>query len=183
VTLPPNSSATSTSVTYPAPSTSDNCSTPIVTTDHASGSLFNVGTTTVNVTSTDDAGNQNTCSFTVTVLYAFNGFFAPVDSPPTVNVASGGSSIPVKFSLSGNKGLNIFATGYPASQSVACNSGVPVDVIEETATAGNSSLSYDPTTDKYIYVWKTERAWKGTCRQLMVKLNDGSTHVASFQFR
>ena len=49
-------------------------------------------------------------------------------------------------------------------------------------TAGNSSLSFDPLTDQYNYVWKTEKSWGGTCRQLVVKLNDGTEHIANFKF-
>jgi hypothetical protein len=37
-----------------------------------------------------------------------------IDPFPALNIAKGGSSIPVKFSLSGDKGLDIFAAGYPA---------------------------------------------------------------------
>jgi len=33
-----------------------------------------------------------------------------------------------------------------------------------------------------IYVWKTDSAWAGTCRQLLVTLNDGTQHIAYFQF-
>src|SRR6185369_8070766 len=109
VSLPLNSTATSMAVTYPAPTATDNCSTPTVTTSHPSGSVFPVGTTTVTVTATDADGNQSTCQFTVTVLYNFSGFFAPVDNLPVLNVVNAGKAIPVKFSLSGNKGLNIFA--------------------------------------------------------------------------
>jgi len=119
----------------------------------------------------------------VTFSYNFTGFFQPIDNLPMVNAASAGSSIPVKFSLNGYQGLNIFAPGYPSSQQIACSGGAPVDAIEETTTAGSSSLNYDATTDRYIYVWKTERAWRGTCRQMIVKLKDASLHVASFQFR
>jgi len=46
----------------------DNCDeAPVVTSDPASGSVFPVGTTTVNVTATDAAGNESACSFDVTV--------------------------------------------------------------------------------------------------------------------
>jgi hypothetical protein len=55
--------------------------------------------------------------------------------------------------------------------------------LEETVTAGNSSLAYDPMADQYIYVWKTEPGWAGTCRQLVVQLNDGSIHRANFKFK
>ncbi len=98
-------------------------------------------------------------------------------------MVNAGQAIPVKFSLSGNKGLNIFATGSPLSQAIACNFSGGTSDIEDTVTAGASSLSYDATSDQYSYVWKTDKAWKGTCRQLVVMLNDGTTHVANFQFK
>lgn len=48
-------------------SASDNCPGSSVSLSHASGSFFPVGTTTVTATATDAAGNNSTCSFTVTV--------------------------------------------------------------------------------------------------------------------
>ena len=115
--------------------------------------------------------------------YNFVGFFQPVDNLPTLNLASAGSAIPVKFSLSGDQGLAIFALGYPASSPITCDLNEPGSVIEETASAGGSSLSYDAATDQYKYVWKTNKAWKGTCRMLVVKFTDDSQHFAKFRFR
>jgi hypothetical protein len=154
-----------------------------VTTDHASGSNFSVGTTTVHATADDHNGNTATCSFNVTVLYNFAGFFPPVSNPPVLNVVNAGRAIPIKFSLSGNKGLNIFAAGYPVSGVIPCDASAPATSLDETVTAGGSSLTYDAGADQYIYVWKTEAAWAGTCRQLVVQLNDGSIHRANFRFR
>jgi len=93
-----------------------------------------------------------------------------------------GSAIPVKFSLGGDQGLNIFEAGYPKSQTMVCDSTAPVDGIEETVTTGLSGLSYDASTNTYTYVWKTEKEWAGSCRQLVVKLNDGTFHRANFKF-
>jgi len=45
----------------------DNCPGVVVSYDHASGSFFPVGTTTVRATATDASGNTSACSFTVTV--------------------------------------------------------------------------------------------------------------------
>jgi Tol biopolymer transport system component len=115
--------------------------------------------------------------------FNFSGFFQPVDNLPTLNVVKAGQAIPVKFSLNGDQGLNIFAAGYPGSQIIQCDSTTVVDGIEETVTAGSSSLSYDPSTDTYTYVWKTNKAWANSCRQLVVKLNDGSYHQANFKFK
>ncbi|HKR21027.1 MAG TPA: PxKF domain-containing protein [Pyrinomonadaceae bacterium] len=182
VFLPANTSDTSMAVTYPAATATDNCSAaPTVTYSHASGSTFPVGTTTVTATATDAAGNHSECTFTVTVRYNFTGFFSPVNNTPTLNSVNAGRAIPVKFSLSGDKGLNIFAPNNPYSVSLNCNTNDPgVDVVE-TLTAGGSSLTF--SGGQYIYVWKTEGSWAGTCRQLVMTLNDGSVHVANFKFK
>ena len=116
-------------------------------------------------------------------VYEWTGFFRPVDNPPTLNSVKAGRAIPVKFSLNGDQGLDIFEDGYPKSYKIDCNSTTDVDGIEETMAAGKSSLSYDAGTDQYIYVWKTEKAWAGDCRQLVVKLNDGKSYYANFKFK
>jgi large repetitive protein len=151
-----------------------------VTCSPAAGTTFNVGSTQVNCSAADRAGNQATSSFKVIVSYGFSGFYRPVDNLPTLNVVKAGSAIPVKFSLGGDQGLNIFASGYPASVATACNA-TGTDAIEETVTAGGSSLSYDASSGQYIYVWKTDKGWSG-CRQLQVKLRDGSSRWAVFSF-
>ncbi|OLE55858.1 MAG: hypothetical protein AUG51_01120 [Acidobacteria bacterium 13_1_20CM_3_53_8] len=185
VHLPLNSTATSMVVNYPNPATAtDNCAGTITFNyNPASGSTFSVGTTTVTVTATDAHNNNAQTTFTVTVLYNFTGFFSPVINPPTFNVVNAGRAIPVKFSLSGNKGLNIFAANSPQSGVIPCDASAPATNLTDTVTAGSSSLSYDASTDQYIYVWKTDSSWAGTCRQLVVTLNDGSVHVANFKFR
>jgi len=55
--------------------------------------------------------------------------------------------------------------------------------MRECSPAGGSSLSYDAESDTCTYVWKTEGSWAGTCRQLIVRLNDGSERVAFFKFQ
>jgi hypothetical protein len=66
---------------------------------------------------------------------------------------------------------------------IACDSGAALDDIEETANPGSSSLSYSSGSDQYNYVWKTSKAWAGTCRMITLKLIDGTEHVAYFQFK
>ena len=92
-----------------------------------------------------------------------------------------GRAVPIKFSLSGDQGLEVLAEGYPRSQRVPCDADNPVDRIEETVTAGASGLTYDAAADEYTYVWKTDKAWAG-CRQLVLKLDDGTVHRANFKF-
>lgn len=148
------------------------------------GGNGNVGTFTATCAGAlDYAGNGSSASVTYSVIYNWNGFFQPVDNLPTLNRVKAGSAIPVKFSLGGNQGLAIFAPGYPKSQIIDCQTGTFVSDIEETVTAGQSMLSYEPSKDMYVYAWKTDRSWGGTCRQLIVLLNDGTAaKLANFNF-
>jgi probable HAF family extracellular repeat protein len=118
--------------------------------------------------------------------YAFHGFFQPIDNDGVFNVAKAGQGIPVKFDLSGEQGLAIFAAGYPRSGTIPCSGTAPQDAIEQTVSAGKSGLQFDATVSpplgEYTYVWKTENGWAGTCRQLQVKLSDGQLHTANFRF-
>jgi hypothetical protein len=115
--------------------------------------------------------------------YNFMGFSPPVDNPPMVNVAKAGRAVPVKFSLDGYYDMDILEVGYPGSQQIDCDSLNPVDIVVGTVTAGSKGLSYDESTEEYTYIWKTEKAWTGSCRQLIVKFNDGTEHLAYFEFR
>lgn len=130
----------------------------------------------------DNAGNTGSASVSYSVIYDFGGFTAPID-PQAVNQVKAGQTVPVKFSLNGDQGLNIFATGYPTSQEVACDGSTSINAVEETGTAGNSGLSYDSDIDQYSYNWKTDKGWSGTCRQLIVQFDDGSEYSALFQFK
>ncbi len=141
-----------------------------------------VGTKTFTVDAEDNAGNSATKTVTYHIVYNFTGFFQPIENLPLWNSVKAGSAVPTKFSLFGNQGLDIFATSYPTSQKINCDSNILIDGIEETVTAGSSSLSFNATADQYNYVWKTEKAWSGTCRQLAVRLKDGTYHNASFRF-
>jgi hypothetical protein len=144
-------------------------------------STFGAYTITIRVTDKDGGTGSNTT--THVVIFNWSGFFQPVDNLPVFNQVKAGSAIPVMFGLGGNKGLNIFAAGYPQSKKIACDSSAPLDDIEQTVTAGGSSLSYDPLANLYNYVWKTDKSWAGTCRQLIVKLIDGTFQYANFKFK
>jgi len=142
-----------------------------------------VGSRSVTFTAVDNAGNSASATCSYQVIFDWAGFFQPATNPPVLDQVKAGQAIPMKFSLAGNQGLDILAAGSPASQQIACDSSAPVDDIEQTVTAGNSSLSYDPASDQYTYVWKTGKAWTGTCRQLIVALADGTEQRANFKFK
>jgi hypothetical protein len=114
--------------------------------------------------------------------YEFGGILPPIN-PSGLNLVKAGQAVPVKFSLGGDHGLNVFASGYPQSQPLlSCAADDPPGTIEETASAGASGLSYDADTNLYTYVWKTEKAWVDSCRQLTLRLTDGSEYAATFSF-
>ena len=81
-------------------------------------------------------------------LWPFTGFAQPVDNSPTVNRMNAGRTVPVKFSLGGDRGLDIFQSGYPQVRSVSCPSG-SADVVEETFTAEPSRLTYSSGNGQY----------------------------------
>jgi hypothetical protein len=115
--------------------------------------------------------------------FAFTGFFDPVKNPPIMNQMTAGRAVPLNFSLGGDQGLAIFAAGFPQSRRIQCDTLSPIDLVEQTTMAGSSSLSYDPATGLYTYVWKTEKSWAGTCRQFSMQLIDGQTYVLNFMFK
>ena len=139
------------------------------------------GTATVKFTAIDCC-EIATCTRTISVIWNFTGFFQPVENPPVYNRAKAGSGIPLKFSLGGDQGLDIFAPGYPASTPIACDLTSPSVPVQETVAAGSSHLTYNPNTGQYTFIWKTDKAWAGTCRELVLKLADGTSHSAYFNF-
>ena len=86
----------------------------------------------------------------------------------------------MKFSLAGDQGTAILS-GAPQTASIACQAS-STDALEEYATGTTSGLKYDPVANQYIYNWKTESGWAGSCRRLIVTLADGTSHRANFTF-
>lgn len=72
-------------VTWSAPIFDDNCTGASIMSDHDSGDTFPVGTTTVNYTVTDAAGNTATCSFDVVISDDDDPAFAGCPTDITVS--------------------------------------------------------------------------------------------------
>jgi uncharacterized protein len=113
-----------------------------------------------------------------TLQFPFSGFFGPVTSAPALNAAKAGQTIPVKFSLDGNRGLDIFAQA-PTVTPVSCSNLAPNGAM----VAATGKLRYDAGADQYIYTWQTDKAWAGSCAKLSFLLVDGTRHSAYFDFR
>jgi hypothetical protein len=130
--------------------------------------------------SANKGSNFTSASNNDSIRMSFGGFLPPIQNPPSLNTVKAGSSVPIKFSLGGNLGLDIFAAGFPKSQQINCSNLIPFGPIS-TDTSGQSSLSYTGSTDQYTYSWKTDPSWVGMCRTLIVQFKDGSQGVADFQ--
>jgi hypothetical protein len=138
-----------------------------------------VGVKSFRVDATDVAGNPASVSVNYTVAYDFDGFFWPVQNLPKANRWKAGVPVPIRFSLSGYQGARPEAAGYP--QSVRCDGRGDAEVIARAAKK-KPVFHYDRRTDRYVGLWKTERRWAGSCREFVLKLDDGSVHTARFQF-
>ena len=169
------------SFTDPGATANDSCTGTLPVTVSGSVNTNAVGSYTLTFSATDASNNTGTATRTVNVIYNFTGFFSPVSNQPTLNSVNAGRAIPVKFSLAGDQGLNIFAANNPYTVSLNCSTSDPGVDVTETLNAGGSSLSYSGGV--YNYVWKTESSWAGTCRQLVITLNDGTVHTANFKFK
>ena len=153
----------------------------------APGAAFDtatVGFKTFAVNAADTAGNHSAISHVYTVQYAFSGFSNPIMAMPTVNTANAGKTIPVKYSLKDASGAvisDLASFVSLVSAPVACDTNVPTATAEETDGAGSTTIRFD--SGQFIYNWKTQAAWQGTCRVLQLELNDGTRHVVAFQFK
>jgi hypothetical protein len=130
-----------------------------------------LGTKTITVTATDVVGHTFTLTRTYQVVFAFQGFFSPVMNPPALNARNAGSVIPMKFSLGGNQGLNIFASGFPKSQQINCRTKALMGSAVST-TAQPPGLKFIASSNSYEYLWATDAKWKGTCRAFFLGLKD-----------
>lgn len=145
-----------------------------------------VGTRTVTLRAQDDEGAEATLTVSYRVIYAFRGFRQPVDNPlpdgtVVLNKVKSGASVPIKFSLGGDQGLAIFGAGSPSVAQISCTPNAQVDQIEQTVTTPGGLLVYDAKSGQYTYTLKTTKSWAGTCRELTVRLADGTVHRAQFK--
>jgi methionine-rich copper-binding protein CopC len=135
---------------------------------------------TISVRGTDPGGLFDTKSVTVLITWHNGGFGPPIGGNNGPVTQKAGSNVPVKFSLGGDHGLNIMRAGYPASAAYTCGGTLPTDA---TQAIPSPNLKYNPGTDEYSFQWKTDKAWSGTCRVLVVGLMDGTNLVVGFQFQ
>ncbi len=144
----------------------------------ASGAPFAtspVGFHDFTVVASDGAGNTSSATATYQVFWPFT-LGSPANQRTEVNA---GSTLPVKFELAGDRGLDVLAAGGPESRRVNCSTNAALGPRQPTASTGGG-LRYE--SGVYHYNWKTSKAWEGTCRQLILELTDTSVHTLTLRF-
>lgn len=152
------------------------------------GELINTrtaGTRTFKVTAKDAVGftTNHTHTFTVESFLNFEGFLGPVNQPPTLNLVTRGSMVPIRWRLPDGRGGFVSHPGSFTSATVgslSCGSA-PVVPLSDTAE-GPAGLSFDESSGTFTYNWQTSSSWTG-CRKLTIKLRDNTLHELRFRFQ
>jgi hypothetical protein len=131
------------------------------------------GTHTFRVESVDSSGNASSASVTYSVRYPFDGFYSPLVAEPGVAGLRAGDTVNAKFSLHGDRGLGVVTRVAWRSCSATTN---------DSSTAAGA-LGYSAGPDRYTFAWATDKSWAGSCKELLLRLADGTTHAAYVSFR
>jgi hypothetical protein len=149
--------------------------TVAATCDKVSGSVLPLGKTTVTCTAKDKAGNASTKSFVVNVTVSWGGFQQPINADGT-SVFKSGSTIPVKFRLSG---ASVTATNLDArlywtkiSNGVA---GTETEAVATSAASEGNQFRY--SDGQYIFNLNTKSMSGEGTYQLRVDLGDDVSHT------
>jgi hypothetical protein len=109
------------------------------------------------------------------------GFYQPVDMG-ILNNAKAGSTVPLKFEVWNNSGVEQTSTSIVKSftQKISCAAGTGDDI--EAYSSGSTVLRYDTTAGQFIFNWQTPKA-AGSCYRVTLTTSDGSTLTADFRLR
>jgi hypothetical protein len=136
----------------------------------------------------DNAGNTSPdVTVSYQVVFDSSGLLPPIVSAPAFNVAKAGDRVSIPFSLHGRFGLNVlvvdpatFATPIPCPDG---SLGTPAPTTSTGALrTGSGRLRFNARTNRYIYEWRTLRAFRGSCWQVALSLIDGTEYFAQFKF-
>ena len=165
ITLPNAPGQCGAIATFSATAT-DNCGAATVTVQPASGTFFQVGTTTVTARATDGSGNTATCSFTVTVNDVeppvINNLLVrpPVLWPPNHKM----KNVDVDYTSTDN-----------CPGPITCNITVTSDEPENGTGDGDQAPDWQILNDHHIKL-RAERAGNGDGRIYSVKVTCTDAH-------
>jgi len=154
----------------------------------AAGTVLDPGTHPLSVEFLSWNGNYTNVIKTVYILVSqpssrliFKGFYLPVHNMPVLNTVAAGRAIAVKFSVEGAGKSGAVIKSSPTSVSMECSAGRSEKRLEGNVDQLASHMRAEGG-GQYTYIWKTNAAWAGKCRKLIVTLVDGSSHAAVFRF-
>lgn len=143
------------------------------------------GGKTVTLSKTDNVGNVGNAPCGYTVGYRFDGFYAPVDKPNTMNVSKAGQAVPLKWRLTdyNNAPFSNLTTASIAVGTLSCtaSSGVFDDIETYAGESGLQNLG----DGYYQWNWKSPMSYASSCKQIGLNLGEGSvrTGLAYFNFK
>jgi hypothetical protein len=94
-----------------------------------------------------------------------------------------GSRVPMRFKLPDRLGGYVSDPGVMDSFTVETERCLSNVVPLNDVAVGGAGLSFDAATSTYTYNWDTNAAWAGTCRNVKLRLIDGSRHTLMFKFQ
>jgi len=125
------------------------------------------------------------------VGFDFMGFKRPVRDLPKTNSVKAGRVIRVRWSISDGNGGTIRDPSVVESLQVApaptCEASGELGDATPARTVGKpkmkSKAKRKGKSGRLAYRWKTSRDMRGGCQYLILRLADGSTHMALFEFK
>ena len=168
----------------------DELSGPLNATESAAADTSAAGTgLTVSITGQDNAGNSASANCSYSVGYNFDGLYAPVDRPSTLNVSKAGQAIPLKWRLTDFFGVGVtdLSAVSVTAASLSCSLGTTADALEEYAS-GSSGLQ-NQGDGYYQFNWKTPTTYASSCKSLSIKMGTAASNapvhsnLANFQFK
>jgi len=138
------------------------------------------GTHSFTVNATDAVGNHSTVTVSYGVRFPWLGWQPPL-SGDRPNAAQAGRTIPVGFGVGGAGHANVIAS--VAVAPVACGGSSAVAARDPSTTAAEWNVPGSHGGTDSMLLWRTSKAFDGSCRQLLVQLTDGSVHRLTFSFR
>jgi extracellular elastinolytic metalloproteinase len=114
-------------------------------------------------------------------------FQGPVLAQPAINSVPAGSTVDLRFTHDGYRGLDVLAENQPYSRLVNCdtlkteNPGQAVATPRPLPVKALGTLSVD-TRGVFTFPWQTEAGWAGTCRELVATADSGRQFRAYYRF-
>jgi hypothetical protein len=154
--------------TWTPPTATDNCSTVTLTSNYASGAIFNVGATTVTYTARDFTGNTSICSFVVNITRPATG--GDICASPATNVVGGLGVINITGITSASATLQVYTSNWVQ---VIANTNITTSTYTTTALPAGNYIAK-------LYILGAGGTWPALCNvQQNVTVGGGTNPCTS----